>query len=152
MHGSINKSPIKLSMQWKINWHDDLFTNGKNLHGKKKPHWVILRSLLSRIHYYQNKQLQIKESQYLILTCNWTLTPVPNWTCSVVTISPFQCTALSTWLTNCADPNTRLDHQLEKDVGCKVLQFIQMMKFMKLLGHKTLWCTNMTASSRTRAN
>ena len=24
----------------------------------------------------------------------------------------------------CVDPNMRLDHQLEKDVGCKVLQFI----------------------------
>ena len=25
-----------------------------------------------------------KESQYLILTYSWTLTPIPNWTCSVV--------------------------------------------------------------------
>ena len=33
-HGSTNKSPIKLSMQWKINWHSDLFTNRENLHGK----------------------------------------------------------------------------------------------------------------------
>ena len=54
-----------------------------------------------------------------------TLTPIYNWTCSVVTISPFQCTAPSTWLTNqCANPSTWLDHQLKKDVGCKVLQFI----------------------------
>ena len=36
----------------------------------------------------------------------------------------FQCMAPSTWLTNCADPSMRLDHQLEKDVSCKVLQFI----------------------------
>ena len=37
----------------------------------------------------------------------------------------FQCMAPSTWLTNrCADPSTRLNHQLEKDVGCKVLHFI----------------------------
>ena len=36
----------------------------------------------------------------------------------------FQCTAPSTWLINCADPSTRLNHQLEKDVGYKVLQFI----------------------------
>ena len=33
-----------------------------------KPHRVNLRSPLSRIHYYQNKRLQVKESQYLILT------------------------------------------------------------------------------------
>ena len=123
MHGSTNKSSIKLSMQWKINWNGDLFTNGENL--RLKPHWVILRSPLSRIHYYQNKQLQVKESKYLILTYSWTLTPIPNWTCSIVTISPFQCTTPSTWLFNiCADPSTCLDHQLEKNVDCKVLQFI----------------------------
>ena len=38
------------------------------------------------------------------------------------------------------------NHQLEKDFGFKVLQFINMMKIMKLLGYKTLWCTNTTAS------
>ena len=86
---------------------------------------MILRSPLLRIHYYQNKQLQIKESQYLIPTYSWTLTPIPNWTCSVVTISHFQCTTPSTWLTNrCADPSMLLDHQFEKDVGCKILLFI----------------------------
>ena len=36
----------------------------------------------------------------------------------------FQCMAPSMWLTNCADPSTRLSHQLGKDVGCKVFQFI----------------------------
>ena len=91
---------------------------------RQKPHWVILRLLLSGIHCYQNKRLQVKESQYLIPTYNWTLTPIPNWTCSVVTISPFQCTVPSTWLTNCTDPSIRLNHQLKKNVGCKVLQFI----------------------------
>ena len=62
--------------------------------------------------------------QYLIPTYSWTLTLIPNWTCSIVTISLFQCTTPSTWLTNWADPNMQLNHQLEKDVGCKVLQFI----------------------------
>ena len=91
---------------------------------RQKPHQVILRSPLPRIHYYQNKQLQLKESQYFIPTYSWTLTLIPNWTCSIVTISPFQCTAPNTWLTNCADPSTRLDHQLDKDVGWKILLFI----------------------------
>ena len=37
----------------------------------------------------------------------------------------FQCTASNTRLTNrCVDPSTQLDHQLKKDVDCKVLQFI----------------------------
>ena len=118
MHDSINKSPIKLNMQQKINWHGDLFMNGENLHGK------ILRSPLPRIHYYQNKRLQVKESQYLIPTYSWTFTPIPNWTFSIVTISLFQCTTPSMWLTNCADPSMWHDHQLKKDVGCKVLLFI----------------------------
>ena len=92
---------------------------------RQKPHRMIFKSPLLRIHYYQNKQLQVKESQYLIPTYSWTLTPIPNWTCSVVTISHFQWTAHSTWLTNrYADSSTRLNHQLEKDVGCKVFQFI----------------------------
>ena len=116
-----------------------------------KPHWVILRSPLPKFHYYHNKWLQVKESQYLIPTYSWTLTPIPNWTCSIVTIFHFQCTAPSTWLTNrCADPSTRLNQQFKKDVGYKVLQFIQMMKIKKLLCHKTLQCTNTVASSRER--
>ena len=95
----------------------------------QKPHRVILRSPLLRIHYFQNKRLQVKESQYLIPTYSWTPTPIPNWTCSVVTISHFYCINPSTWLTNrCTDPNTWLNHQLEKNVGCKVLQFITRWK------------------------
>ena len=117
---------------------------------RQKPHEMILRSPLTRIHYYQNKRLQVKEFQYLIPTYSWILTPIPNLTCSVVTISHFQCTAPSTWLTNCKNPNTRLDHQFEKDVGCKVLQFIQTMKIKKLLGHKTLRYTNTAVSLRER--
>ena len=74
----------------------------------QKPHRVILRSSLPKIHYYQNKRLQVKESQYLIPTYSWTLTPISNWTCSVVTISHFQCTAPNTWLINCTDPSMRL--------------------------------------------
>ena len=91
----------------------------------QKSYRAVLRSQLLRIYYYQNKRLQVNESQYLIPIYSWTLIPIPNETCSVVTISHFQCTTSSTWLTNrCADPSTRIDHQLEKDVGCKILQFI----------------------------
>ena len=42
--------------------------------------------------------------------------------------SHFKCTTPSTWLTNCADPSTWLQSPTKKVVGCKVLQFIQMMK------------------------
>ena len=36
----------------------------------------------------------------------------------------FQCTASSMWLINYANPSTWLDHQLEKDISCKVFLFI----------------------------
>ena len=121
----------------------------------QKPHRVILRSLLPRIHYYQNNWLQVKESQYLILTYSWTLTPIPNWTCSVVTISP--CNAQLSirdypivWI-----PVHDFNHQLEKVVGYKGVQFIQTMMIKKMLGHKTLQCTNPANASQerwTRAN
>ena len=110
-----------------------------------------LRSPLPKIHYYQNKRLQVKEFQYLILTYSWTLTPIHNWTYNVVTISPFQCTTPSTWLTNrYTNPSTWLTHQLEKDVGYKVFQFIHTTKIKKLFGYKTLQHTNATTSSRER--
>ena len=83
---------------------------------QKKLHWVIFKSPLSKFHYYHNKQLQVKESQYLIPTYNWTLTPIPNWTCSVVTISPFDARLPSTWLTNCTDPNMQLQSPTRE--GC----------------------------------
>ena len=81
---------------------------------------MILRSSLSRIHYYHNKRLQIKESQYLVPTYSWTLTPILNWTCSVVTISPFQCTAPSIWLINrCTDPSMWLTTNLRRMLAAK---------------------------------
>ena len=84
-----------------------------------KPHWVNLRLPLPRIHYYQNKRLHVKESQYLIPTYSWTLTPIPNWTCFIVTISHFQCTAPSTWLTNCVNPIRDLITNLRKMLATK---------------------------------
>ena len=123
-------------MQWKLNWHSDLFTNGENLHGKK-PQYVILRPQLPRIHYYHNKRLQVKESQYLISTCSWTLTAIPNWNCSVVKIFPFQCTAPSTWLTNCVDPSTRLQSPTRERCWLQSSSIHHTMKIKKLLGYKT---------------
>ena len=64
--------------------------------------------------------------------------------------SPFDARLPSTWLTNCADPSTRLQSPTKKVVGCIVLQFIHTMKIKKTLGHKTLRCTYTTTSSRER--
>ena len=115
-----------------------------------KPHRVILRSPLLRIHYYHNKRLQVKK--ILVPYMGLQLNCYPNNQLDLLCSDnlSFQCTTPSTWLINCVDHCTRLDHQLEKDVGSKVLQFIQTMKIMKLLGHKTLWCTYTATSSRER--
>ena len=84
---STNKSPIKLSAAENKLTRWFVYEWGKPT--QQKPHRVILRSRLPKFHYYHNKWLQVKKSQYLIPTYSWTLTPIPNWTCSVVTISPF---------------------------------------------------------------
>ena len=83
-----------------------------------------------------------------IPTYSWTLTPIPNWTCSVVTIPLFDAWLPSMWLTNCADPNTRLQSPTKKIVSCKVLQLIHTMKIKKMLGHKTQRCTYTATSSQ----
>ena len=106
-------------MQWKIKltrWF--VYEWGKP--PRQKLHWVILRSPLSRIYYYHNKRLQVKKSQYFIPIYSWTLTSIPNWTCSVMTISYFQCTAPSTWLTNrCTDLSTWLTTNLRRMLVAK---------------------------------
>ena len=84
-----------------------------------------------------------------LLTYSWTLTPIPNWTCSVVTISLSDVRIPSTWLTNCANPSTWLQSPTKKIVGCKVLQFIHIMNIKKMHGHKTQ-CKYTTTSSRER--
>ena len=111
---------------------------------------------LSRIHYYHNKRLQVKESQYFIPTYSWNLISIPNWTCSVVTISHFQCTAPSTWLTNLMRGSQYAAYSPTWE-RCWLQSFSvhHTMKITKLLRYKTLQCTNTAASSRerwTRAN
>ena len=83
-------------------------------------------------------------------TSSWTLTPIPNWTCSVVTIPLSDAQLPSTWLTNYANPNMWLQSPTKKIVGYKVLQFIHTMKIKKMLGHKTLRCKYTAISSRER--
>ena len=125
-----------------------MFTNGENLMAKTSPGDFQVTTpetpLLSQ---------QVVTSKGILSTLptySWTLTPIPNWICSVVTIPLFDARVPNTWLTNCADPNTRLQSPTKKVVGCKVLQFIHTMKIKKMLGHKILRCTYTTTSSRER--
>ena len=104
-----------------------------------KPHRVNLRSPLPRIYYYQNKWLQVKGIPVLNTNLQLNLYPSIQLDLQCSDNLSFQCTALCTWLSNRRmDPNLRLTHQLEKDIGCKVFQFIQTMKIKKLIGYKTL--------------
>ena len=78
-----------------------------------------------------------KEIPSTLPTYSWTLTPIPNWTCSVMTV-------------RCTDPSTRLQTPTKKVVCYKVLQFIHIMKIKIMLGHKTLRCKYTATSSRER--
>ena len=68
MRGSTKKSLTKLNAAENKLTQVICLRMGKTT--KTKPHQVNLRSLLPRIHYYQNKQLQVNESQYLRPTYN----------------------------------------------------------------------------------
>ena len=86
----------------------------------------------------------------ILPTYSWTLTPIPNWTCSVVSVPLFDARLPSAWLTNCTDPSTWLQSLTKKVVSCKVLQFIHTMKIKKMFGHKTLRYIYTATSSRER--
>ena len=62
----------------------------------------------------------------------------------------FWCTAPSIWLINCADPSTRLLSPTWEGRWLQSSSVHHTMKIMKLLGHKTLWCTNTATSSQER--
>ena len=130
----------------KNKWHGDLFTNRENLTIKTPPSDFQITTpetpLLSQ------QAITSKGISSTLPTYSWTLTPILNWTCSVVTIPPFDARLPSTWLTNCADPNTWLQSLIKKVVDCKVLQFIHTMKIKKMLGHKTQRCTYTATSSQ----
>ena len=104
-------------------------------------------------HYSRNSTI-ITTSDYkqrnLKYLTNLQLNPYPNTQLDLFCNDsfPFNARLPSTWLTNCADPNTRLQSPTKKVVGCKFLQFILTMKIKKILGHKTLRCTYTATSSQ----
>ena len=121
-------------MQRKLNWHGpqgDLFTNGK-IYTAKTPSGdfkvtIPENPLLSKQAVtskgisvpYTNLQLNTYPNIQLDLFCSDNLS--------------FQCMAPSTWLTNFTDPSTWLNHQLEKDVDYKILQFITQWRSRNFL-------------------
>ena len=125
-----------------------MFTNGENLTAKTPP--GDFQVTTPETPLLSQQEITSKGILSTLPTYSWTLTPIPNWTCSVVTVPVFDARLPSMWLTNCTDPSMRLQTPTKKVVGCKVLQFIHTMKIKKMLGHKTLRCKYTATSSRER--
>ena len=125
-----------------------MFTNGEKPNSKNPIGWFSG-------HHSRNSNI-ITTSGYkqgipsTLPTYSWTLTPIPNQTCSVVTISLSDAWLPSTWLTVAQIPVHDFKTPIWKIVGGKVLQFIHTMKIRKMLGHKTLWCKYIATSPRER--
>ena len=83
-----------------------------------------------------------------ILTCSWTLAPVPNWTWSCSSLLSFDAQIFNLWLTLLHGSQYWLISASWMDVvGYKVLHFINN-EDQETLGYKTLWRTNTVASHR----
>ena len=95
-------------------------------------------------------QQAVTSKEISVSYTNLQLNPYPNTQLDLFCSdsSPFDAWLPSTWLTSCADPNTRLQSSIKKVVACKILQFIHTIKIKKMLGYKTLQCTYTATSSR----
>ena len=125
-----------------------MFTNGKNL--TTKTPLGDFQVTTPEIPLLSQQTVTSKGISSTLPTYSWTLILIPNWTCSVVTVPLFDVRLPNTWLTNCADPSTRLQSPTKKVVSCKVLQFIHTMKIKKMLGHNILRCKYTATSLRER--
>ena len=135
-------------MQRKINNTVICLRMGKNLTAKIPP--GDFQVTTPETPLLSQQAVTSKGISSTLLTYSWTFTPIPNWTCFVVTVSLSDARLPSTWLTNCTDPSMRLQSPTKKIVGYKVLQFIHTMKIKKMLGHKTLRCKYIATFSKER--
>ena len=125
-----------------------MFTNGENLTAKTPS--GDFQVTTPKTLLLSQQAVKSKGIPSTLPTYNWTLIPIPNWTCSIVTVPLSDARLPSTWLTSCADPSIWLQTPTKEVVGCKVLQFIDTMKIKKMLGHKTVRCKYTATSSRER--
>ena len=125
-----------------------MFTNKENLTAKTLP--GDFQDTTPETPLLSQQVVTSKGIPSTLPTYSWTLTPIPNWTCSVVTVPISDAQLPNMWLNKCADPSTRLQSPTKKIVSCTVLQFIHTMKIKKMFGHKTLRCTYTTTSSKER--
>ena len=146
--GSINKSPIKLSMQQKINNMMICLRMGKTNTAKTlQGDFKVITPKISLL-----SQQVVTSKGISVLYTNLQLNPYPNTQLDLFCSENFSfwCTTPK-YVTNQFDARIlvrNFNHQLEKVVGCKVLQFIPTMKIKKMFGHKTLRCTYTATSSQ----
>ena len=113
-HGSTNKSPIKLSTQQKINNTVICLRMGKTYTAKTPPGdfkvTILEISLLS--------QQAITSKGISVPYTNLRLNPYPNTQLDLFCSDNFSfwCMASNTWLSNCANPNMRLQSPTRE--GC----------------------------------
>ena len=135
-------------MQRKINNMVICLQMGKNLTAKTPP--GDFQVTTPETPLLSQQVVTSKGIQSTLPTYSWTLTPIPNWTCSVVTVPLSNARLPSTWLTVARIPVRDFKTSIEKIVGCKIFQFIHTMKIRKMLGHKILRCKYTATSSRER--
>ena len=113
-HGSTNKSPIKLSMQRKINNTVICLRMGKTNTAKTPPGNFKVTTLEIPLLLQQT----VTSKGISVPYANLQLNPYPNTQLDLFCSDNFSFwrTAPSTWLTNCADPNTRLQSPTKE--GC----------------------------------
>ena len=121
---------------------------GKKPNGKNPTGWFSVHH--SRTPLLSQQTVTSKRIPSTLRTYSWTLTPILNWTCYVVTILISDARLPSMWLTVVRIPVCDFKTPTKKIVGCKVLQFIHTMKIKKMLGHKTLRRKYTATSSRER--
>ena len=135
-------------MQQKINNTVICFRMGKNLTAKTPP--SDFQVTTPETPLLSQQMVTSKGISSTLSTYSWTLTPISNWTCFVVTVPLSDARLPSTWLIVTQIPIRDFKTPTEKIVGCKILQFIHTMKIKKMLSHKTLGFKYTATSSRER--
>ena len=98
-------------------WHGDLFTNGENL--TTKTPLGDFQVTTPKTPLLTQQAVTSKGILSTLPTYSWTLTLIPNWTCSVVTVPLFDARPPSTWLTNWWIPIRDFNHQLRRFLVAK---------------------------------
>ena len=95
----------------------DLFTNGENLTAKIPP--IDFQVTTPKTPLLSQQAVTSKWMPSTLPTYSWTLTPIPNWTCSVVIVPLFDARLPSMW-----QPTARIllrdfNHQLRRLLAAK---------------------------------